>query len=157
MASAASQMKQAAGRTGCTVAEWKAKRENGFNWCMDCRDWLPVDYFNRDASRYSGLQQYCRQCHKIRWIVTHYKVTRREAILLAETKCCQICGREGVCGRCPSGAVRLEIDHDHQTGEVRGVLCSRCNNGIGCFLDSDDLLSRAIGYLLKRRKEALHG
>jgi hypothetical protein len=61
----------------------------------------------------------------------------------------------GVCAICggPEQAGRpLSVDHDHSTGTVRGLLCSRCNVGLGEFLDSEDLLSRAISYLRERRK-----
>lgn len=41
----------------------------------------------------------------------------------------------------------IAIDHDHVTGEVRGLLCHQCNTGIGCFKDSPELLETAIRYL----------
>lgn len=42
---------------------------------------------------------------------------------------------------------RLTIDHDHVTGEFRGFLCHRCNNGLGCFGDDPAELESAIRYL----------
>ena len=53
--------------------------------------------------------------------------------------CCAICG------------TRLKdkfyIDHNHKTGQIRGLLCSSCNVGIGLLKDSPDMLSKAIKYL----------
>ena len=42
---------------------------------------------------------------------------------------------------------RMAIDHDHNTGAIRGLLCSNCNNGLGRFKDSRDYLQSAIKYL----------
>lgn len=54
---------------------------------------------------------------------------------------CAICG-----GRQPHG-VLLSIDHDHETNKVRGLLCVRCNRGIGAFRDNVGVLLRATEYL----------
>lgn len=50
---------------------------------------------------------------------------------------CMICG----------SIERLCIDHDHATGEIRGILCSKCNSGLGMFRDSVCLLEKAASYL----------
>ena len=59
---------------------------------------------------------------------------------------CAICQNE-----CPTGR-RLSVDHDHETGEVRGLLCHGCNLGLGAFKDSVRGLQRAIQYLESSRK-----
>jgi hypothetical protein len=54
---------------------------------------------------------------------------------------CAICEKE-----CPTGQ-RLGVDHDHVTGKIRGLLCRKCNSGIGQFGDSLDLVKKALAYL----------
>ena len=55
----------------------------------------------------------------------------------------------GVCALCgrPPGKKPLAVDHDHETGKVRGLLCQNCNVGLGCFGDSVPILEGAIKYL----------
>ena len=53
-----------------------------------------------------------------------------------DKKCC-ICGSSD----------RVSVDHNHETGVIRGILCRRCNFGIGNFRDDPDLLQIAASYL----------
>ena len=55
-------------------------------------------------------------------------------------------GRCAIC-RDEPGWKRLAVDHDHNTGEVRGLLCNACNCGLGFFKDDFELVSAALGYL----------
>ena len=54
---------------------------------------------------------------------------------------CQICGTE------TNGGYRMNIDHDHSTGALRGLLCSRCNRLIGFACDRKEILMSAMKYL----------
>jgi hypothetical protein len=57
---------------------------------------------------------------------------------------CAICGnKDEVEGR------RLAIDHCHDSGKIRGLLCGKCNRGLGLFYDNQELLKNAISYLTK--------
>lgn len=53
-----------------------------------------------------------------------------------------------ICGYIPrDGKRRLSVDHCHKTGVIRGLLCYRCNKGIGVFRDDPTRLSNAAQYI----------
>lgn len=60
----------------------------------------------------------------------------------------------GVCAICktPPDFRRLCVDHDHKTGDVRGLLCRNCNCAIGLLKDSTELLDKAKNYLLQSKE-----
>lgn len=58
--------------------------------------------------------------------------------------CCAICGDHQ-----SNQARSMAVDHCHETGRVRGLLCMKCNTGIGKLGDSPELLRKAIAYLEK--------
>lgn len=59
--------------------------------------------------------------------------------------------QEGVCAICGTEECRVKpsfsVDHDHRTGEIRGLLCNDCNTALGGFKDDARLLRKAIKYL----------
>jgi hypothetical protein len=59
--------------------------------------------------------------------------------------------QKGMCAICSAELVwdakSTHIDHCHDTSKVRGLLCSNCNQGLGSFRDSKDLLTKAVAYL----------
>jgi hypothetical protein len=59
-------------------------------------------------------------------------------------------GRCAICRRKP-GKRRLAVDHCHKTGQIRGLLCGRCNIGLGHFKDSPKRLRAAIAYLARSK------
>jgi hypothetical protein len=68
-------------------------------------------------------------------------------MLAAQDGRCAICGSRDAGGNLP----RMPVDHDHATGDVRGLLCMYCNIGLGTFKDSPVLLRAAAAYLEKPR------
>lgn len=52
-----------------------------------------------------------------------------------------------ICDKPPKDGKRLFIDHNHLTGDVRGLLCVECNTGLGMFGDRLEVLQKAIEYL----------
>jgi hypothetical protein len=65
------------------------------------------------------------------------------ALLAEQNGRCAICGG----GETSVRSKHLAVDHCHTSGVIRGLLCSTCNAGLGCFKDRPDLLSGAIHYL----------
>jgi hypothetical protein len=77
----------------------------------------------------------------------HYHLVRRYGVTAAQIEE-RISVQAGLCVICRrSLGGKPHVDHDHETGEVRGVLCFNCNGGLGQFGDDAERLRRAIAYL----------
>jgi 5-methylcytosine-specific restriction endonuclease McrA len=59
-----------------------------------------------------------------------------------------------ICGRPPRDDISLHVDHDHSTGNVRGILCFCCNNALADFQDNPELLRKAASYVTSHDPEA---
>lgn len=64
-----------------------------------------------------------------------------------ETAVDEYMSREDICDICGDKSPCLHMDHDHETNDVRGFLCTRCNSGLGYFRDNTELMQKAIEYL----------
>ena len=75
-------------------------------------------------------------------MVRKYDITADEydEMLGCQDGGCKICGKS-------FERVKLAVDHDHNTGKVRGILCENCNRGLGMFKDDPELLKSAVQYL----------
>lgn len=90
----------------------------------------------------SGRQSFCIACTKARQMLRFYGLTESDyaALLDAQNGLCAIC-------QDPLGE-KPQIDHCHETGFVRGILCKGCNNGIG-RIERHGFLDRAVAYLVR--------
>ncbi len=84
-------------------------------------------------------------------LLSKYGITRSQWTAMYEQQggLCAICGRTlsaELTTRVGSG-IKTCVDHCHETGAVRGLLCDHCNKGLGSFRDKIDLLRSAVGYL----------
>lgn len=81
------------------------------------------------------------------WRKHKYGITAQQydAMLLSQSGRCAICAKEfHHVGR---KTHKPQVDHDHATGKVRGLLCTECNHGLGRFMDSPERLLKAVEYL----------
>lgn len=110
------------------------KRSKGSIWCGSCRGRRYREQ-NPDAHRRSVLKQ------KFGITLEEY-----EHFLHIQNSVCAICKSPETATR--KGNLRLLcVDHDHETGEVRGLLCNKCNIALGQMDDSPNLLREAAKYL----------
>ena len=81
------------------------------------------------------------------WVLSKYCLTTQdyEQILKEQDNKCAICGEDKSSPRFIGR--NFYVDHNHKTGEIRGLLCQRCNAGLGYFEDSSALLEKARQYL----------
>lgn len=57
-------------------------------------------------------------------------------------------GKCAICGTLnPGGRGQFAVDHNHATGQIRGMLCQSCNTGLGMFKEDKILMNKAIEYI----------
>lgn len=142
--------------------------------CPKCLRYLPrtTEYF-RLGSKPDTFRACCRKCHSAavcrrqkekseqintyqqKWRKTdagqqaaRRRVLRRYGLTLEDYDA--LVTRQGggcaICGGQPTRSY-FDVDHDHYTQQVRGLLCHRCNIAIGTFSDNPDLITKALAYL----------
>ena len=100
------------------------------------------ELYKNDPGKRAQKKTYLRE----RWLREHFNMTSKEYddLLQKQDGKCAICGKEKPY---VNGDKHFPIDHNSQTGKVRGLLCHNCNVGIGNFQHSVELLTKAIEYL----------
>jgi len=126
--------------------------------CSKCGTVKPIEDFGVEARRPDGRRCYCRSCgntylRAFRTTSQRYKANRKQSarktklrlrygiseeayqrMLSAQDGRCAICGTQDPCSRWGV----FHVDHDHDTGAVRGLLCHPCNVMLGKFGDSKE-------------------
>lgn len=125
--------------------------------CSLCKVEKPfTDFYKARTSRNIGrVHGWCKDCTKERARASQLKskygisLEQYETMLQEQGSRCAICGTD-----VPAmGWVNFPVDHDHETGSTRGLLCNTCNIGLGAFKDSPFLLESAIVYLSRHSIE----
>lgn len=156
----------------------KGDAKDGLKRCPTCDSTKPVSEFGAHTKRYDGLQPSCKDCTRARgkaflaknpgygaekqkeWreanprLAKDFKLRIRYGIPLGSYDK-MLKEQDGKCALCstedPGGAGDFHVDHCHDTGVVRSLLCANCNVGIGHFFHRVDLLKLAIGYVTKHQ------
>lgn len=96
--------------------------------------------------RIAAKKEYSRtegqRIYKRKWLLS------RKYGLTLEQYDSMLAEQGGHCACCPS-TVKLSVDHDHDTGQIRGILCDSCNTSLGKLCDDVGRLIKLTGYLLK--------
>lgn len=127
--------------------------KDGLYSCSRCHKRLPKTEFNKNASRATGIQSCCRKCQIMNNKIFKKKAAGTEyASYTPEQEAALLSSQNHRCAVCFASLHEdFHLDHCHETGKVRGILCGRCNCGLGYFKRIETLQS-ALAYLLKSKK-----
>jgi hypothetical protein len=121
---------------------------SGASRCIDCHNRWSAEYYRNSSLR--------RDNQRRSYIKRKYGVSLDdlERLLQAQGERCAICGKSWQeCAPAkrsqyePWFLLHLCVDHDHETGKVRGLLCNGCNAGIGMFEEDLARFESAVAYL----------
>lgn len=114
------------------------KPDNSTKICSKCKRDLPYSEFHRLNTSNDGACYDCKKCR----VLTRHGITFNEFENIGNSQ-------EWKCAICHKEDYKLVIDHDHNNGKIRGLLCRMCNMSLGVFGDSIEGLKDAIRYLDK--------
>lgn len=127
--------------------------------CSKCKKDLPKSHFNKWNKVSRGYQYYCKECNRkgrakyycsetnSRYKKRHkYNLSEEDLDVLESVSNCDICGNE-VLWSPSERSKKAYIDHCHDTGEVRGVLCMHCNTSIGKLGDDIESIEHVLNYM----------
>lgn len=141
--------------------------------CIKCLQTKEAEsFYKRSKSNEDCRHSECKSCSKVlmrEWreknkdrnsetsrrnrLKFYYNMTpdQYESLLKTQNYSCAIC--KGVPTGSGNNNRSLHVDHDHQTGGTRGLLCSTCNKGLGLFYDNRVILLSAAKYLKKHKEK----
>ena len=140
--------------------------------CTRCKEWKDIKEFSESKENKSGRSSACMEClraadrlrykndperrlRQVKWGMLKWKfgLTKEgwHDLILAQNSRCAICLHR-LNLHMKKSIYTPHVDHDHGTGEIRGVLCKRCNQGIGLLQDSSRIIENAAIYLKRYGK-----
>lgn len=153
-------------RSSVTKSERLARVEQdralGSKECSRCKVRKPFSEYAKTPRMRLGVTSHCKTCDKERRCSKKTRASHLKRFygLSVEEYTEQLTSRLGLCDICGlsetwptadfTGEIRnLVVDHDHETGTVRGLLCTRCNKGVGLLRDDERVVRSAAEYLKK--------
>ncbi len=151
-----------------------ASKDGVTKFCPTCEQTKSIEDFHNLRTRVDGKYGRCKECalnasrksNKRRKLFPDRVAKRKQGTVRSRLRCqwgmsieeynAMLANQNGACAICgnPSNQnthngypARLAVDHSHETGVIRGLLCRTCNLGIGNFLDLPVLLEAAVAYL----------
>jgi hypothetical protein len=130
-------------------------KENLKKWRTAYKEWLRPNIKDYKAQWYLKNKERLKNTFKSRYQTTkeavraanlknYYGISLEQyaALFKQQQGCCAICSMSQ-----EQLSTKLCVDHNHATGEIRGLLCSRCNFGLGSFKDNPDVMIKAAAYV----------
>ena len=128
--------------------------------CSQCGETKSIDLFDPNRGRCKPCRRAYQRTYRANTPGYHRKNNLRQryglsyddfqSILHAQNYCCAICEVEISHGLEYRTNRSVAVDHNHDTGEVRGILCSKCNLMLGHARESTEILYKSIVYLSER-------
>ena len=128
--------------------------------CTKCDETKPLTEFHKSKDHRYGVRPDCKSCVQKRvadrWVQYKYGLTDEEVqeLLVKQDHKCAGCGSAAaprMVTRQRWSKIGLCVDHDHDTGRVRGLLCSACNSALGQVKDNPAVLMNLAGYLERNK------
>ena len=120
-------------------------------YCAECRQNATREHHNKPESkikhklwykRYEENAEDARMKRLYGISLNQYKLMFEE-----QNGCCALCHQPETSKAASGKILRLSVDHNHQTGSIRGLLCFVCNRGIGFIRDDIELAIRVLEYI----------
>lgn len=134
--------------------------------CRQCRTDIARERLNNDPVRLQKRRESVRKWHlehpeesfaryRKALLKYEYGLTQEQydEMLTRQNGVCAICKQEETWSYKNGKIASLSVDHDHNTGKVRGLLCRDCNQSLGKFKDDHNLLRAAYEYLSIHKME----
>jgi len=173
--------RRGSGRRQSNYEQGRTDLNSGVKECFSCQQIKPLASFRKQARNEDGLRRLCKDCQKpqesryreadrelLRQKSKRYK-SHRDAVSQRHSQLRFLYrldpveyerlrtlqnGLCAICGKPPTAKKKfLSVDHDHETGLVRGLLCFNCNLALGHFQDDLTLVEKAANYLRRSAQE----